>query len=568
MTTELSVEEADVEHPERLGTTRRRFDDRRVAYAVEALAALPVIAMLIEVSHSPRLQMLDYWHVLLRITNPDGSLHPSGFLSLQNEHPLMVPSVFYWLDAKLFAGDNRVLGYLTVVVAVATVLLLRAALPKSLPAILRACIVAGSSALVFSLHGLHNFTLGMSGVAWLTANLIVIAALLFGARGRWWLAWVVGGIACMSYGTAFAVWPALTLLAFLRKESWWKRLAPVGLFAVTIVVWQLLRPDVGPGSRPASDVGTFGYTFLTVLGHLWTSTEAGIAVFAGVLILFGYGALMTMPAARTKHLWFWWALALHAVLASAMIAAARIDFGVDFGLSSRYTSLSVLATVPLLVILVSVIHERAREAAPRLAVAALAVGLGGFMLGSPQATSVRTALSEIPLQAVAMRAGVGDQYGARLPSAAVLNPRLERMGHYPFSDDFTLGCGGPELGTVLDRDGMERLPVADKKDKTTPAGWVDKVEARKDASLVRGWATGVDDPVRCVVYIDATGKITGGGQYHLPRPDVARTLTWLPGDTGFAVIAPTDPEGRVVVILNSGRKLWLPATTDAEDAPK
>ena len=115
---------------------------------------------------------------------------------------------------------------------------------------------------------------------------------------------------------------------------------------------------------------------------------------------------------------------------------------------------------------------------------------------------------------------------------------------------------------------MTPLPAADRNHHDQPSGWVDSVKPEKDASLVRGWAAGDGDPVRCVVYADATGKITGGGQYHLPRPDVARTFTWLPGDTGFAVIAPTDPEGRVVVILNSGRKLWLPATTDAEDAPK
>jgi hypothetical protein len=167
-----------------------------------------------------------------------------------------------------------------------------------------------------------------------------------------------------------------------------------------------------------------------------------------------------------------------------------------------------------------------------------------------------------------MRAGLGDQLDVRLPKAAELNPRLENMGHYPFSDDFTLGCGGPELGTVLGRDDMTPLPAADRNHHDQPSGWVDSVEPEKDASLVRGWAAGDGDPVRCVVYADATGKITGGGQYHLPRPDVARTFTWLPDDTGFAVIAPTDPEGRVVVILNSGRKLWLPATTDAEDGPK
>ncbi len=567
MHTGVTVEHEEEQRTERLSPARRWADNRRLALAVEALAALPVIAVLVEVYHAPRLQMLDYWHVLLRITNPDGSLHVPGLRFLQNEHPLMIPSVFYWLDAKLFAGDNRVLGYLTVVVAVLTVLVLRAALPKRLPVVLRACLVVAIAALVFSLHGLHNFALGMSGTAWLTANLVVMVALLFGVRGRWWLAWGAGVLACMSYGTAFAVWPALCLLAFMRGERWWRRLVPVAIGLLVVVTWWFLRPEVGPGGKPANDVGTLGYTFLTVLGHLWTANTAGTAVLAGAVILFGYAALLSVPAARARHLWFWWALALHAVLASGMIAAARIDFGTDFGLSSRYTSLSVMASVPLMVMLVSLGYRRAAAGTPRLAAAALVAGLAGFLLGSPTATSVRSALSEIPLQAVAMRAGVGDQYGARLPRAEALNPRLEAMGHYPFSPDFTLGCGGPELGDTLPLEDSEPLPAADRSRQDQPAGWVDNVEARQDASLVRGWATGVADPVRCVVYTDATGRITGGGQYHLPRPDVSRSLEWLPADTGFAVIAPTAQEGRVVVILNSGRRLWLPATTDAGDAP-
>ncbi len=566
----MTIEHTDEgqERTERLRPLRRWSEDRRLARAVEALAVLPVIAVALEVARAPRLQMLDYWHVLLRITDPDGSFRPAGLMFLQNEHPLMIPSLFYWLDAKLFAGDNRVLGYLTVVVAALTVLLLRAALPERLPRVVRACLVVAASALVFSLHGLHNFALGMSGTAWLTANLIAVAALLLAVRGRWGLAWPAALLACTSYGTAFAVWPALLLVATMRGERWWRRLVPVVLGAAVVVTWWFLRPDAGPGGKPASDAGTFGYTFLTVLGHLWTANTAGTAVLAGTVILFGYAALLTVPAARARHLWFWWALALHAVIASAMIAAARLDFGVDFGLSSRYTSLSVLASLPLLVILVSVGYVRSREAAPRLAAAALAAGLAGFMLGSPSATSVRSALSETPLQAVAMRAGLGDQYGARLPDADVLNPRLERMGHYPFSPDFTLGCGGPELGGQLDREDMDPLPSADEEAQDQPSGFVDTVEPRKDASLVRGWASGAGDPVRCVVHVDATGKITGGGQYHLPRPDVSRANSWLPADTGFAVIAPTDPDGRVVVVLDSGRRLWLPATADAGDAPR
>jgi hypothetical protein len=567
VTTGAAIDHSREERTEHRRPLRRWSHDRGLAHGVELLATLPVIAVILEVAKAPRLEMLDYWHVLLRITNGDGSLYVPGLRFLQNEHPLILPGVFYWLDAKLFGGDNRVLGYLAILIGVLTVLLLRAALPKRLPAVVRACLVVAAAALVFSLHGLHNFALGMSGVAWLTANLIAIVALLLGVRGRWWLAWGAGILACMSYGTAFAVWPALALLATMRGERWWRRLVPIVLGILVVVAWWNLRPTVDAGGKPANDVGSLGYTFLTVLGHLWTADTAGIAVVAGMVILFGYAALLTVPAARAKHLWFWWALALHAILAAGMIASARIDFGSDFGLSSRYTSLSVLASLPLIVLLVSVTYHRFRAAAPRLGLAALALGMLGFMLGSPAATSVRSALSEAPLQAVAMRAGVGDQYGVRLPASAALNPRLEAMNTYPFNDDFTLGCGGPELGTTLGRDAIKEMPSADRERQDQPSGHIDTVEAKEDASLIRGWATGVGDPVRCVVYIDATGKITGGGQYHRPRPDVTRTLPWLPADTGFAVIAPTDPDGRVVVILDSGRRLWLPGKIDVGDAP-
>jgi hypothetical protein len=141
------------------------------------------------------------------------------------------------------------------------------------------------------------------------------------------------------------------------------------------------------------------------------------------------------------------------------------------------------------------------------------------------------------------------------------------MGHYPFTDDFTLGCGGPELGTKLDPAKMAPLPAADGRKQDEPAGWVDSAEPKGKGTLVRGWATGAgpDDPVRCVVHTSAAGEVTGGGQYQLPRPDVASTLNWVGTHAGFAVIAPTDKDGRVVVILESGRMLWLPGRAPAAE---
>lgn len=540
----------------RAGKLREWATSRRLANLVEWLAVVPALAMIAEVAKAPRLQYTDYWYVLLRITNADGSLNIPGLRFLQNEHPLMLPGLLYWLDARLADGDNRVLGMVVIVIAAATVLLLRTALPKYLPPLLRASMVVAMAFLVFSLHGAHNFIRSMSGSAWLLANLLVIASLLLANRGRWWPAWAVALLACMSYGTSFAVWPALAVLAHLRGERWWRRLLPLGVGALVIIVWFLLKPAVDPGGTPASDLGTMLYTFLAVLGHLWTGTDSGTAVLAGAAILAVYGILAGNRTARLPVLRFWWVLGLHAVLASAMIARARIDFGTEFGLNSRYTSLSVLASIPAGVLLCYVFYRGASRNGTKLAVTAVAAGLAGFVLGAPTAATIRAENKDHPLQAYALRMGLGDAFGATLPRD--LAPRLQSMSHYPFSGDFTLGCGGPELDSVLDLSAMTPLPPADGRNPLQPAGSVDRVTPKTGASTISGWASSGEDKVRCVVVVDESGKIVGGGLDSLARPDVAAKLVGISPNVGFTVIAPDSAVSRVVVIYESGALRWTP----------
>ncbi len=556
---ETAAQPGTEREPSRPAWWRRSATADRIARGVELLAVLPVLATVVEVAAGQRLQYTDYWYVLLRVTGADGSLYVPGMRVLQNEHPLMLPSVLYWLDARLAGGDNRILGYLVVVIAAVTVVLLRAMLPKALPPLLRAGIVVAASALVFSPHGIHNFVRAMSGSAWLTANLLVIGALLLAYRGKWWLAWLAGLLACMSYGTAFAVWPAFALMATINREKWWRRLLPLGVGLLVVLVWLGLKPAVDPGGQPANDLASLMYTLFAVIGHLWTAEVAGVAVFAGVVVLALYAWLATTREARDPGLRFWWALGCHAFVASGMIAAARIDFGSDFGLSSRYTSLSVLMAVPAIVLTAVVVHRRSGERATKFAIGVVALGLVGFTLGSPTAATIRSQNAEHQLQAIALRAGIGNAYGAVLPPAEALVPRLEAMGHYPFSDDFTIGCGGPELGSVLDNARMVALPPAGARNPRSAVGSVDDVEQKNDGVIVRGWATGVEDPVRCAVMVDTTGKITGGGLTHLSRPDVTSKLSGIPADVGFAVIAPSNKADRVVVILESGEMRWLPA---------
>jgi hypothetical protein len=137
------------------------------------------------------------------------------------------------------------------------------------------------------------------------------------------------------------------------------------------------------------------------------------------------------------------------------------------------------------------------------------------------------------------------------------------MGHYPFSKNFTLGCGGPELGSVLDIGAMSELKGAGTRNPREPAGAVDKVSTEGTALHVVGWATGVDDPVRCAVLTDETGVVLGSGPSRLHRSDIARSLIGVSPDTGFKLIAPTTPNSRVVLILESGAMHWLAAQTGA-----
>jgi hypothetical protein len=109
------------------------------------------------------------------------------------------------------------------------------------------------------------------------------------------------------------------------------------------------------------------------------------------------------------------------------------------------------------------------------------------------------------------------------------------------------------------------VPPAGGRTPASPAGTVDKVQAEPGSQLVWGWATGVKDPVRCTVLVDSTGKVVGGGVSDRVRSDIAQEYLGINADSGFGMVGPDDPDLRVVVILESGAKRWMPAKVDDED---
>ncbi len=556
------------DRPAWLVTTRRFVTGRRLPWLVALLAVVPVFTTLRDVAASGRLQHIDYLYQLTRITNPDGTLKPLDLRNyLSNEHILGLPTAVYWVNIKLFDGDNRTLGVFVVAMACLTVVALGLALPRTLPPLARAGVVVAASALVFSPHGLWNYTRAMSGTAWLTANLIVVVALLLGVRGRWWPAWALALLAGLTYGTAFAVWPILSLLAFARRDPWWKRLLPLAAGGALVLVWLVYRPSAPLAAAPTSDLAGLLYYFLAVIGKLWTSDSGALAAVAGAVILACYAALASSAVARERQLWFWWALAGHALLGAAMITAARVDYGGEVGLdTARYTSVSVLMSLPAIVLLAAVVHRRVPGLAVRIAAVTIAAGMLGFALGGPDGAEERAADKEHHVEAVAIRAGYSDAY-RRYPLASELVPRLRALHHYPFTGDFTLGCGGPELGSTLDLDAMTALPPAiGNKRPRHAAGAVDWTEPvdpapvldGKPVPIFHGWAADATDPVRCAVLVDGAGTVVGGGVSGEARPDVALRYAGVAPDSGFAVIGPVEDGTRIVVIHDSGAMRWLP----------
>jgi hypothetical protein len=553
------------EPPDGRPVRRTRRSWRELApYAVELLALLPLLWVLRRVMAAPLLSYQDYWDAFYRVTNPDGSPRWRGFFTYQNEHPFAVPSAVFYTAARIGDGDNRTLGYIVILVAALSVVLLRSLLPRAWSPMARAWMTVAISVIVFCPAGLWNFVRGMSGTAWLTANLFAIVAIAFAVRRRTVLALVAALLAVASYGTGFGALVAIALVAFVLRQGWWRILVPLGLLVVSGAVW--VATSTSPGSTSGGgvsrDPALLSSTFLSNLGLLWApvTTEAGTLFGAAGLVLlavaFGVAWRRSAGAEDPRgtvlaELAPWWALAAYAVLAAALISLARAEAFSGIGVQSRYASLPALFWIALLVVTARVLLTT-NVLASASAIAAVAV------VFTAQSTPLSTqAVSEEPAQrllATAVRLDAADSFGARFQRPNEIIPRLEALHDYPFDDQYSLGCGDLRPG--------DQVNVSNAPTVSTRAGRIDSDQLTVDSRYLRGWLVSTQ-PVDCVLLVDRAGTIVGGGAYGFVRPDVAATLHRAQQAVGWEAIAPsTAKDVRVIVGLDGGgfRTVTAPAS--------
>ncbi|HEX6360463.1 hypothetical protein [Actinophytocola sp.] len=508
-----------------------------------ALAAVPVVLMVVEVLRSPRLHFLDYWQILTHATTRTGGLDVGGLFKLHNGHPIVTPGLVFWADATITDGSNNVVGLVNVLLAAAAVVALRAMLPGDLDGTKKGALTVAFAFLVFSSGALEMFGISMSGASWLLGLVPAMFAMLCAHRGHTVAALLLGVLANLGHGTAFALWPALALVAWLRGDALWRVLAPLGAVVALAVGWSLLPAPpggVGPGgefgidTRLAAIAGVLSPIRVEDGAPLSLAVGGAIAVvLAGFVVLAVRERLAKLPVAAVG----WVGLGTHMLGAAAMIGLSREDYGPTIGLTARYATLSGLAACAVLAL---VVLRRPALPPVRVAVATCAVALATFAAGSMESVNVRNQYLNQRLVAVAMRVGADDvarQYR--------LKPRVwevaERAGFYPFVDDLDLGCG-MRLGS--------RVPSLKRG-----VGSVDTGPVRGGVEL-RGWALVDGRRAECVFVVNTSGVVVGGGYTGLPRPDLPKEKNTNELRAGWAAVAGPSLADNSVVVVSSGGEFY------------
>ncbi|KFU82040.1 hypothetical protein SAMN04489729_1550 [Amycolatopsis lurida] len=486
--------------------------------------------------------LLDYWHVLAKITDDNGDLLFGQVFTYHLDQPFVLPSLLFWADAAWFGGDNRILTMLTVLLVAGIVACLYSMLPNSLSTATKAVVLTGFSWILFSSHAAELWLQGTNGISWIPAVFFCVLAIACAHRGLTWAAGIAATLGCLSFGAALPIWFVLALIAWLRKDSRLRVLIPGAIGVLVVAAWFLTKPS-GQQSLATSSFDLDGRlsVFAAALGGLWSADVAVVAVIAGGITIAALVHLGRVANPRTSG---WIAIAAYAVLLAGMLALGRTTAhvaGGNVGLISRYVIVGALATSALLAL---VAINRPQWPLRQLLIATVTIALVTHAIGGTKAERVRHDYSPLNLAAIALRVDAPTVLDTlHIQRAAA--PAARSLGAYPFNDTFTLGCGGPELGSHL----PSSAPLPHGTDPGDTRG--ETGTPLTGDTVLSGWTTIGGARADCILVVDQNDIVIGGGLIGLPS-SVAKTTTAAPEGMAWQAVAPPGATIDGVIAVKNG----------------
>jgi hypothetical protein len=500
----------------------RRAGWRRpvVAGAAVALAAFPVVRMFALLRHVSPMPYGDYWLMLPGLVDDDGRPVLSNLFERHNEHPLAFAKALYLVVLELFDGSNAALAFLVFVVGILQLVLIGALLHRSsLTLAAKAPLFVVSSALLFSLNGAWNYEYSMSGAAWLTANVAVLAAVFLRHRDRYWESMGVGVLATLAYGTGQAVWLALLATGLTRRprREWWKEGLPVALFGVA----ELVRRSEAAERARREGLPDWGFDPARILEDAQHLVEFAAGIETGrhtlglvvLLVTVALGAWTVLRQVEDAAGLV--GVAVYGVASCAFIAYGRPGF--FGGQMNRYQSLPAFVWIGAVALALRLGRDPLRRAvasrgplARNLVVGAVAVVLsapiawGALRAGMAHREQIEDGRTHQAVGAIAVRLGIDDDlaYLMRIGTSPAPISLLQKVGQYPFSPRWDDDCG--MLGIRLDLSSMEVVPGGGIESGSMP----DQLEG--DGVELSGRVP-ADLEWSCVLVVGDDGEVVGAG---------------------------------------------------------
>lgn len=539
------------------------------------LMAASVLAILIPgsyilylISQSGELPNFDYWWITWNFYSVDGlSTNPFNWIFRANEHFLLIPSLLYALNIVATKGSNIGLSLMTWVLAWIQCHLLIALLPLKLRhsplqfIFLILCIAIFS----FTPAAAHNWMRGFSGVAWIGANLFVIASIFSltkvaeAEKTNQNIAWIINSItlaifASMTYSTSLALWPILCGLPILLR---WKHSIIKFYFTTAILVvgtyfLTYQTPSTSPSLEKLSFAKSLTY-FPVYLGAIFIKDVnycliiglIGLICFVG---LFGYW-LFSQKYPKQSAWIPWLSLQIYAIGTAVMAAVSRSGFGVEQAGASRYASLPALFWVSTIILIVLWVRQQQPSAkmqgrflTPLLAIVTLAI-LSMYRMGGEAAEAIAERATYQPLVALSVQLGILDvnliqeRVGNRPAAFIGLVDALKTNGLVPFNRDVKLDNFCAAFGEKID-------PKLLSAPKEGVPGYFDiMTQLTPDAGRVMGWVGDPENQVKCIAILNQDNVVRGFALSGFSRPTVASLYGQAyakSGWKGYTQISPTD----------------------------